>query len=140
MKKTSVIGLALLGCVGQVQAASTGTINFSGTVSAMTCDVRVNGQEADGNVALPVVSVVGLGDLLPQGPGSGARGEQLPDLAGGLLHRRLVRGGPGGQGQDGGRRAERGAGRAGLAPRAAPTRTADGRPPAAASTRASCSS
>ncbi len=56
MKKTSVIGLALLGCVGQVQAASTGTINFSGTVSAMTCDVRVNGQEADGNVALPVVS------------------------------------------------------------------------------------
>ncbi|MCC4107989.1 fimbrial protein [Serratia ureilytica] len=56
MKKTSVIGLALLGCVAQAQAASTGTITFSGNVTTTTCDVLVNGQETNGNVALPTIS------------------------------------------------------------------------------------
>ncbi|MEN5283968.1 fimbrial protein [Serratia marcescens] len=54
MKKTSVIGLALLGCVGQVQAASTGTINFNGTVTTTTCDVKLDGDV--GIVTLPTVS------------------------------------------------------------------------------------
>ncbi|BEM60180.1 fimbrial protein [Serratia marcescens] len=59
MKKSSAIVFTLLGLsglIGQAQAASNGTINFSGTVSATTCDVRVNGQEADANITLPVVS------------------------------------------------------------------------------------
>lgn len=59
MKKSSAIAFTLLGLsglVGQLQAASTGTINFSGNVTATTCEVLVNGLAADGSVVLPIVS------------------------------------------------------------------------------------
>ncbi|MCP1107553.1 type 1 fimbrial protein [Serratia nevei] len=61
MKKSSAILFTLLGLAGQsqaglIQATGTGTINFSGTVTATTCDVLVNGESADGNVILPTVS------------------------------------------------------------------------------------
>lgn len=56
MKRSSAILFTLLGFVGQAQAASTGTINFSGIVTSTTCDVLVNGQAADATVMLPTVS------------------------------------------------------------------------------------
>lgn len=59
MKKSSAILFALLGLPGlvsQALAANNGTINFSGTVTSMTCDVRLNGQENESAVLLPPVS------------------------------------------------------------------------------------
>ncbi|MBC3253860.1 type 1 fimbrial protein, partial [Serratia fonticola] len=37
------------------QAASTGTINFNGELTATTCDVVVDGQAADATVVLPTI-------------------------------------------------------------------------------------
>ena len=52
-----IISLTSLFCMtGLVQAASTGTITFSGELTANTGDVSVDGQGADATVVLPTVS------------------------------------------------------------------------------------
>ncbi|ATM94530.1 putative fimbrial protein [Yersinia frederiksenii] len=58
MKKLAIIvALAtVFGSVNFAQAASTGTINFSGELTASTCDISVDGQGADATVILPTVS------------------------------------------------------------------------------------
>ncbi|EMH1202721.1 TPA: type 1 fimbrial protein [Serratia marcescens] len=65
MKKSSAIVFTLLGLsglAGQAQAASSGTISFSGTVTETTCDVLVNGQGANASVMLPTISTKQLSD------------------------------------------------------------------------------
>ncbi|MEX1842741.1 type 1 fimbrial protein [Enterobacter cloacae] len=48
---------ALTGVSGLAQAASTGTINFEGLLTATTCDVNVDGQGPDATVVLPTMGV-----------------------------------------------------------------------------------
>ncbi|WP_431223872.1 fimbrial protein [Serratia sp. L9] len=62
MKKLTIVAsLAAVFCtVGLAQAASTGTITFNGELIANTCDVVVDGQNADATVVLPSV---GTGQL-----------------------------------------------------------------------------
>lgn len=57
MKKiASLTALAvLMGSAFTANAASTGTINFSGNVTDTTCDVAVNGVSGDASVTLPTV-------------------------------------------------------------------------------------
>lgn len=57
MKKLAIVAsLVTAFCsVGLAQAASTGTITFEGELTANTCDVKVDGQEADATVILPTV-------------------------------------------------------------------------------------
>ncbi|CAI1142538.1 fimbrial protein [Serratia sp. OLHL2] len=54
MKRSSAILFTLLGLAGQSHIASAGTINFNGTVTATTCDVKLDGDS--GIVTLPTVS------------------------------------------------------------------------------------
>ncbi|MBC3218632.1 fimbrial protein [Serratia fonticola] len=58
MKKLAIAAslIAVFGTVGLAQAASTGTITFNGELTANTCDVVVDGQQADATVILPTVS------------------------------------------------------------------------------------
>lgn len=58
MKKLTIVAslIAVFGSVGMAQAASTGTITFNGELTANTCDVVVDGQQADATVILPTVS------------------------------------------------------------------------------------
>ncbi|MFV8987769.1 fimbrial protein [Serratia fonticola] len=58
MKKLTIVAslIAVFGTVGMAQAASTGTITFNGELTANTCDVVVDGQDADATVILPTVS------------------------------------------------------------------------------------
>lgn len=58
MKKLTIVAslIAVFGTVGMAQAASTGTITFNGELTANTCDVVVDGQQADATVILPTVS------------------------------------------------------------------------------------
>ncbi len=58
MKKLTIVAslIAVFGTVGMAQAASTGTITFNGELTANTCDVVVDGQDADAIVVLPTVS------------------------------------------------------------------------------------
>lgn len=58
MKKLTIVAslIAVFGTVGLAQAASTGTITFKGELTANTCDVVVDGQDADATVILPTVS------------------------------------------------------------------------------------
>lgn len=58
MKKLAIVAslVASFGSVGLAQAASTGTITFNGELTANTCDVVVDGQDADATVVLPTVS------------------------------------------------------------------------------------
>lgn len=62
MKKLTIVAslVAVFGSVGLAQAASTGTITFNGELTANTCDVVVDGQNADATVVLPTV---GTGQL-----------------------------------------------------------------------------
>ncbi|MGM0513292.1 MAG: fimbrial protein, partial [Pseudomonadota bacterium] len=57
MKKLAIVAslVAAFGSVGMAQAASTGTINFNGELTATTCDVVVDGQAADATVVLPTI-------------------------------------------------------------------------------------
>ncbi|WP_337264092.1 MULTISPECIES: fimbrial protein [unclassified Serratia (in: enterobacteria)] len=59
MKKLAIAAslTAVLGSVSLAQAASTGTITFSGELTANTCDVVVDDQAADATVVLPTVSI-----------------------------------------------------------------------------------
>lgn len=62
MKKLAlIVSIAtIIGMAGQVQAASTGTINFQGLLTANTCDVTVDGQAADATITLPTIGVAQL--------------------------------------------------------------------------------
>ncbi|CAI1665586.1 fimbrial protein [Serratia fonticola] len=64
MKKLTIVAslIAVFGSVGMAQAASTGTITFEGELTANTCDVVVDGQNADATVILPTVSTSQLQD------------------------------------------------------------------------------
>ncbi|MFK3659286.1 fimbrial protein [Scandinavium sp. NPDC088450] len=53
------------------QAASTGTINFNGELTATTCDADVDGQGPDATVVLPTV---GTNQLTAQGQTAGRTG------------------------------------------------------------------
>ncbi|MFC0226137.1 fimbrial protein [Serratia aquatilis] len=53
MKKLALV--AACDSVGLVQAAFTGTITFNGELTANTCEVIVDGQGANANVALPTI-------------------------------------------------------------------------------------
>lgn len=57
MKKLAIIVVmaSLFGGVNASQAASTGTITFSGELTSNTCDVTVAGQGADATVVLPTI-------------------------------------------------------------------------------------
>ncbi|MGL5129910.1 MAG: fimbrial protein [Aeromonas popoffii] len=57
MKKLALVSsmVAAFGSVGMAQAASSGTINFSGELTANTCEVTVDGQTANATVTLPTV-------------------------------------------------------------------------------------
>ncbi|MFC0226151.1 fimbrial protein [Serratia aquatilis] len=57
MKKLTLIAslVAACGFTGLTQAASTGTITFNGELTANTCEVIVDGQGANANVALPAI-------------------------------------------------------------------------------------
>lgn len=56
-----LIALPFLACsVLNAQAASTGTINFKGRVTASTCNVSVDGQGVDATVTLPTVPATEL--------------------------------------------------------------------------------
>ncbi len=59
MKKLALVSsmVAAFGSVGMAQAASTGTINFSGELTSNTCDVVVDGQGANATVTLPTVGI-----------------------------------------------------------------------------------
>jgi major type 1 subunit fimbrin (pilin) len=59
MKKLTITAslVAVFGCVGLAQAASTGTITFNGELTANTCDVIVDGQAADATVILPTIGI-----------------------------------------------------------------------------------
>ena len=48
---------AALGATTVAKAASTGTITFNGELTANTCDVKVDGQNADATVVLPTIGV-----------------------------------------------------------------------------------
>lgn len=58
MKKIAIVTAlgTIVGFTGLAQAASTGTINFKGELTASTCEVKVDGQAADASVNLPVIS------------------------------------------------------------------------------------
>ncbi|CNH97952.1 MULTISPECIES: fimbrial protein [Yersinia] len=58
MKNLAIIASVVAAFVGvsTAQAASTGTINFTGELTASTCNVSVDGQGADATVVLPTVS------------------------------------------------------------------------------------
>ncbi|MGX5022266.1 fimbrial protein [Enterobacter sp. UPMP2060] len=45
----------LIGLSFTTNAATSGTINFSGKVTDTTCDVAINGQKGDATVSLPIV-------------------------------------------------------------------------------------
>ncbi|WP_025118926.1 MULTISPECIES: fimbrial protein [unclassified Serratia (in: enterobacteria)] len=56
MKKILLSAMATVALSsGVAQAASTGTITFNGELTANTCDVVVDGQDADATVVLPTV-------------------------------------------------------------------------------------
>ncbi|WP_431223677.1 fimbrial protein [Serratia sp. L9] len=57
MKKLAIVAslAVVFGSAGMAQAASTGTITFEGELTANTCDVIVDGQDADATVILPTV-------------------------------------------------------------------------------------
>ncbi|MBO4154599.1 fimbrial protein [Enterobacter kobei] len=59
MKKLAIIAslAAVFGSITVAQAASTGTITFSGELTASTCDVVVDGQATDATVVLPKVGI-----------------------------------------------------------------------------------
>ncbi len=59
MKKLVLITTlgTVLGYANIASAASTGTIDFEGELTASTCDVIVEGQAADATVVLPKVSI-----------------------------------------------------------------------------------
>jgi major type 1 subunit fimbrin (pilin) len=61
-----IIGLsfiaALMGMSSIAQAASTGTITFTGELTDSTCDVNVDGASGDASVTLPTVSTSTLGE------------------------------------------------------------------------------
>ncbi|HHH1368276.1 TPA: fimbrial protein [Yersinia enterocolitica] len=73
MKQLTIIASVVAAFVGinTVQAASTGTINFTGELTASTCDVTVAGQGADATVVLPAV---GVNQLAAAGDVAGATG------------------------------------------------------------------
>lgn len=54
MKKVAMVSLGLLLAATQVNAASDGTIDFSGNIASQTCTVKVNGSDAP--VVLPTVA------------------------------------------------------------------------------------
>ncbi|MGL5386368.1 MAG: fimbrial protein [Serratia sp. (in: enterobacteria)] len=57
MKKILLSAMATVALSsGIAQAASSGTITFNGELTANTCDVVVDGQDADATVVLPTVS------------------------------------------------------------------------------------
>ncbi|CFQ62634.1 putative fimbrial protein [Yersinia frederiksenii] len=58
MKKLAIIASVVAAFTGinAAQAASTGTINFTGELTASTCNVSVDGQGAEATVVLPTVS------------------------------------------------------------------------------------
>lgn len=62
---------AVLGTASSVQAASTGTINFSGKLTATTCSAAVDNQSADATVTLPTV---GTNQLTSSGQTAGRTG------------------------------------------------------------------
>lgn len=57
MKKLTIVAslVAAFGSMGMAQAASTGTITFNGELTATTCNVVVDGQDANAIVTLPTV-------------------------------------------------------------------------------------
>ncbi|VEI68995.1 Type-1A pilin [Serratia fonticola] len=57
MKNLTIVAslVAVFGSVGLAQAASTGTITFNGELTASTCDVVIDGQNADATVVLPTI-------------------------------------------------------------------------------------
>jgi major type 1 subunit fimbrin (pilin) len=59
MKNLTIVAslVAVFGSVGLAQAASTGTITFNGELTANTCQVVVDGQDADATVILPTVGI-----------------------------------------------------------------------------------
>ena len=54
MKKLA-LALSLAASASMVQAASTGTITFTGELTGTTCDVSVDGQGANATVTLPTI-------------------------------------------------------------------------------------
>ncbi|MFC0226149.1 fimbrial protein [Serratia aquatilis] len=59
MKKLALVAslVAACGSTGLAQAASTGTITFNGELTASTCNVIVDGQNANATVTLPTVGI-----------------------------------------------------------------------------------
>ncbi|HGM5491312.1 TPA: fimbrial protein [Serratia fonticola] len=59
MKKLAIVAsiVAALGSVSAVQAASTGTITFNGTLTSSTCSAAVDGKSASEAVKLPTIGV-----------------------------------------------------------------------------------
>lgn len=57
MKNLTIVAslVAVFSSVGLAQAASTGTITFNGELTASTCEVAIDGQNADATVVLPTV-------------------------------------------------------------------------------------
>lgn len=63
MKKMTLLAslIMTMGATSMAQAASSGTINFTGQITDTTCTVTVNGGSgADGTVALPTVGTAAL--------------------------------------------------------------------------------
>jgi major type 1 subunit fimbrin (pilin) len=58
MKKRFYLPFFPLICAAALQVqASTGTINFNGTLTGSTCDADVNGMGADATISLPTISI-----------------------------------------------------------------------------------
>jgi major type 1 subunit fimbrin (pilin) len=58
-KSINMLALALI-ITGSAQGASTGTLSFTGEMSATTCSASVNGAGPSGSVTLPTISISSL--------------------------------------------------------------------------------